>query len=87
VVSPVDLRHVHDPGPLARIRAGMDEYAVLVFGDQHFADNEQLEFAQRLDGVLHTKLGISAPQENRFGNEALGDISNLLAILSASLSR
>src|SRR5437667_7722960 len=55
----------------------MDEYAVLVFREQPFADNEQLDFAQRLDGVLHTKLGISALQKNRFGNEALGDISNL----------
>jgi len=55
----------------------MDEYAVLVFRDQPFADGEQLAFAQRLDGELHTKLGISALQKNRLGNEALGDISNL----------
>jgi alpha-ketoglutarate-dependent 2,4-dichlorophenoxyacetate dioxygenase len=55
----------------------MDTYAVLVFRDQPFTDAEQLDFAQRLDGVLHTKLGISALQKNRFGNEALGDISNL----------
>ena len=55
----------------------MDEYAVLVFRDQPFTDAEQLDFAQRLDGALHTKLGISALQKNRFGNEALGDISNL----------
>jgi alpha-ketoglutarate-dependent 2,4-dichlorophenoxyacetate dioxygenase len=55
----------------------MDEHAVLVFRDQPFTDAEQLDFAQRLDGVLHTKLGISALQKNRFGNEALGDISNL----------
>jgi alpha-ketoglutarate-dependent 2,4-dichlorophenoxyacetate dioxygenase len=55
----------------------MDEYAVLVFREQPFTDAEQLDFAQRLDGVLHTKLGISALQKNRFGNEALGDISNL----------
>src|SRR6266481_1720016 len=75
--STVDLRQVHDAETLARIRAGMDEYAVLVFRDQPFADNEQLDFAQRLDGALHTKLGISALQKNRFGNEALGDISNL----------
>src|SRR5262249_19595261 len=75
-VSPVDLRRVHDEETLARIRAGMDEFAVLVFRDQPFADNEHLEFAQRLDGVLHTKLGISALQKNRLGNEALGDISN-----------
>ncbi|HEX4993511.1 MAG TPA: TauD/TfdA family dioxygenase [Methylomirabilota bacterium] len=76
-VSPVDLRRVHDPETLAAIRAGVDEYAVLVFRDQPFTDAEQLDFAQRLDGMLHTKLGISALQKNRFGNEALGDISNL----------
>jgi len=76
-VSPVDLRRVHDTETLGQIRAGMDEYAVLVFRDQPFADDEQLAFAQRLDGELHTKLGISALQKNRLGNEALGDISNL----------
>lgn len=76
-VSRVDLRRVHDPETLAAIRGGMDEYAVLVFRDQPFTDAEQLDFAQRLDGVLHTKLGISALQKNRLGNEALGDISNL----------
>lgn len=75
--SPVDLRRVHDPETLGAIRHGMDEHAVLVFRDQPFTDTEQLDFAQRLDGVLHTKLGISALQKNRFGNEALGDISNL----------
>ncbi len=76
-VSPVDLRRVHDQETLAEIRGGMDEYAVLVFRDQPFTDAEQLDFAQRLDGALHTKLGSSAIQKNRFGNEALGDISNL----------
>jgi alpha-ketoglutarate-dependent 2,4-dichlorophenoxyacetate dioxygenase len=76
-VSSVDLRGVHDSETLAQIRAGMDEYAVLVFREQPFADDEQLAFAQRLDGELHTKLGISALQKNRLGNEALGDISNL----------
>ncbi|HTG09337.1 MAG TPA: TauD/TfdA family dioxygenase [Candidatus Eisenbacteria bacterium] len=76
-VGPVDLRRVHDPETLAEIRAGMDEYAVLLFHDQPFTDAEHLDFAERLDGVLHTKLGSSALQKNRFGNEALGDISNL----------
>jgi alpha-ketoglutarate-dependent 2,4-dichlorophenoxyacetate dioxygenase len=76
-VSPVDLKTVHDAETLARIRAEMDEFAVLVFRDQVWSDAEHLDFAQRLDGVLHTKLGISALQKNRFGNEALGDISNL----------
>ena len=76
-VGPVDLRQVHDAATLAEIRGGMDRYAVLVFHDQPFTDLEHLDFAQRLDGVLHTKLGISALQKNRLGNEALGDISNL----------
>jgi alpha-ketoglutarate-dependent 2,4-dichlorophenoxyacetate dioxygenase len=76
-VSPVDLKTVHDEATLARIRAGMDEFAVLVFRDQIWSDAEHLDFAQRLDGRLHTKLGISALQKNRLGNEALGDISNL----------
>jgi alpha-ketoglutarate-dependent 2,4-dichlorophenoxyacetate dioxygenase len=50
---------------------------VLVFREQQFVDVEHLAFAQRLDGELHTKLGSSALVKNRFGNEALGDISNL----------
>src|SRR5262245_7240891 len=76
-VSPVDLRQVYDQETLAQIRAGMDEYAILVFRDQSFTDDEQLAFAQRFDGQLHAKTGISALQKSRLGNEALGDISNL----------
>jgi alpha-ketoglutarate-dependent 2,4-dichlorophenoxyacetate dioxygenase len=75
--SGVELRSVQDRATLDAIRAGMDEYAVLVFHDQTFTDDEHLAFAQRLDGALHTKLGSAAIQKNRFGNEALGDISNL----------
>jgi alpha-ketoglutarate-dependent 2,4-dichlorophenoxyacetate dioxygenase len=75
--SPIELRRVHDPETLAAIRAGMDRYAVLVFRDQSFTDDEHLAFAERLDGALHTKLGSAAIQKNRFGNEALGDISNV----------
>ena len=75
--GPIDLRAVHDRPTLDAIRAGMDEYAVLVFRDQPFADTEQLEFAQRFDGVLHAKTGASVVKKNRFGNEALTDISNL----------
>jgi alpha-ketoglutarate-dependent 2,4-dichlorophenoxyacetate dioxygenase len=76
-VSPVDLRKVHDAEILAEIRAGMDEYAVLVFRAQPFTDDEQLAFAQRLDGELHTKTGTAALGLNRLGNSALVDISNL----------
>ncbi len=75
--SRVDLRQVDDGESLTRIRAGMDEYAVLVFREQPFTDAEQLAFAQRLDGQLHTKTGSSALYKSRLGNEALSDISNI----------
>ena len=76
-VSPVDLRQVHDAETLAEIRTGMDTYAVLVFRDQPFTDDQQLAFAQRLDGQLHSKTGTAALGLNRLGNDALVDISNL----------
>ncbi|HSF05192.1 MAG TPA: TauD/TfdA family dioxygenase [Methylomirabilota bacterium] len=76
-VSPVDLRRVHDELTLAAIRAGMDEYAVLVFHDQPFTDEEHLAFAQRLDGELHTRTGSAALGKSRLGDEALSDISNV----------
>lgn len=76
-VSPIDLRGVHDPATLAEIRAAMDEYAVLVFPSQPFTDAEQLAFAQRLDGELHTKTGARVLVKSRLGNEAVADISNL----------
>src|SRR6266511_5962671 len=65
--SRVDLRQVDDGESLARIRAS----------DSPFTDAEQIAFAQRLDGQLHTKTGSSALYKSRLGNEALADISNL----------
>lgn len=76
-VSAIDLRNVADRGTLDQIRAGMDEYAVLVFRDQPFAGDEQLAFAKRFDGALHAKTGAAVVKKNRFGNEALTDISNV----------
>ena len=75
--SPLDLRRVRDDETLERIREGMDEHAVLVFRDQAFSSEEQLDFAVRLDGDLHRKTGISVLQESRFGDEALTDVSNV----------
>ena len=55
-VGAVDLRQVHDRETLARSR-GDGRVRVLVFRDQPFTDDEQLAFAQRFDGALHTKTG------------------------------
>jgi alpha-ketoglutarate-dependent 2,4-dichlorophenoxyacetate dioxygenase len=76
-VSGATLRQVHDGATLAEIRGGMDRHAILVFRDQSFTDDEQLAFAQRLDGQLHAKTGTAALGLNRLGNDALADISNL----------
>jgi len=76
-VSPIDLRQVHDAETLAEVRAGMDAHAILVFRNQPFTDEEQLAFAQRLDGQLHAKTGTAALGLNRLANDALVDISNL----------
>ena len=76
-VTGVDLRTVHDPSELDLIRAAMDRFAVLVFRGQPLSDVEQLAFAERFDGKLHTKTGSAVLGRNRFGNEALTDISNV----------
>jgi len=73
----IDLRQREDRATLEEIRAAMDRYLVLVFRDQAFGDAEQLAFARRFDGALHTKTGSAALGANRFGDEALTDISNL----------
>jgi alpha-ketoglutarate-dependent 2,4-dichlorophenoxyacetate dioxygenase len=75
--SAVDLRTVRDRETLERIRRGMDQYGVLVFRNQSFTIQEQLAFARRLDGDLHTKTGISALVKSRLGEEAVADVSNV----------
>jgi len=76
-VSPIDLREVNNAATLEQLRQGMTEYGVLVFKGQQFSLQEQLDFAQRLDGELHSKTSNSALSKNRFGNDALTDISNV----------
>ena len=76
-VSDVDLRQMTDRVALETIRQGMDRYAVLVFRNQLMDGGEQLAFSQRFDGELHRKTSVSYMTKNRFGDEALGDISNV----------
>lgn len=75
--SGIELREAYDSSDLEAIRGGMDTYAVLVFRNQPLTDQQQLDFARRFDGELHSKTGSRVVKRNRFGNEALTDISNL----------
>ena len=74
VASPIELHSLDDEDTLAEIRAGMDQYAVLVFHNQAFTDEEQLAFAERLDGQLNRNRVLD---KKRWNNDALVDISNL----------
>jgi alpha-ketoglutarate-dependent 2,4-dichlorophenoxyacetate dioxygenase len=76
-IGAIDLRRVESRAALDELRAAMDEHAVLVFREQALADAEQLAFAQRFDGALHRKTGAAVLGRNRFGDEALTDISNV----------
>ena len=76
-VRGLDLRQVHDQETLKLIQAGMDEHGVLVWRKQPFDNDEQLAFAERFDGTLHAKTSVAVLGKNRFGNEALTDISNV----------
>ena len=42
-ISGLDLRRVEDEQTLVELRAAMDAYAVCVFRDQPFDDDEQME--------------------------------------------
>ena len=77
--SAVELRTVCNEETLAAIRAGMDEHAVLVFRNQTFSNDEQLEFAQRLDGRVNPKGAVSSmlAGRNRLGYDGLSDVSNV----------
>ena len=77
-VSPLDLRQVHDRPTLDALVGGMDEHGVLVFRDQPFTDAEQLAFAERFGGPLHVKPGVKALGKNRFDNDAIADIGNII---------
>ncbi|MEZ5658243.1 MAG: TauD/TfdA family dioxygenase [Burkholderiaceae bacterium] len=76
-VHGVSLPHTRDAATLTAIRDAMDRYAVLVFPEQAFDDASQLAFAKRLDGAIHSRTAASVVTSNRFGNEALTDISNV----------
>jgi len=76
-VSPVALEGLEDKATLAEIRGGMDRFGVLVFRDQAFTNEEEMAFARRLDGELHTKTGASVLGDKRLGTHAIADISNI----------
>jgi alpha-ketoglutarate-dependent 2,4-dichlorophenoxyacetate dioxygenase len=78
-IGGLDLREVDDRRTLQRLRAAMDEFAVCVFRDQLFEDDEQMAFAIRFDGTLHSQTGRGAVEgeRRRLPAREMTDISNL----------
>src|SRR5262245_15010396 len=76
--SAVDLRKVDDEATLAQIRAAMDDYAVVIFRDQPFTGNDQLKFAERLDGKINMNSPTAAILgKSRLEYEGMIDVSNV----------
>jgi alpha-ketoglutarate-dependent 2,4-dichlorophenoxyacetate dioxygenase len=76
-VSGIDLTKPLTTEQNAAIHAGMDRYAVLVFHDQPFTDEQQLAYTRGLGEIEHA-IGTSlrAPEEYRLPT-TFADVSNL----------
>jgi alpha-ketoglutarate-dependent 2,4-dichlorophenoxyacetate dioxygenase len=76
-VDGIDMTKPLSPDEVAAIHAGMDQYAVLVFHDQHINDDQQLAFTKSLGEIEHA-IGTSlrAPDEYRLPT-TFADVSNL----------
>jgi alpha-ketoglutarate-dependent 2,4-dichlorophenoxyacetate dioxygenase len=73
-----DLTRALTPDEVAAIDAGMDQYGVLVFHDQHFNDMTQMAFS-RYFGPLEVSSGaeMSKSEDRRLPQMEMADISNL----------
>src|SRR3984957_871579 len=74
----IDLTRALTPDEVAAIDAGMDQYGVLVFHDQHFNDTTQMAFS-RYFGPLEVSSGaeMSKSEDRRLPQMEMADISNL----------
>ena len=78
-VAGVDCTKPLSPDEVAAIEAGMDRYAVLVFRDQHFRDEEQLAFTRHFGELeaYRTPGHIRRNDEQRLTTRGIADFSNL----------
>ncbi|HLY87374.1 MAG TPA: TauD/TfdA family dioxygenase [Acetobacteraceae bacterium] len=75
-VSGIDITQPLSHAEAAAIAAGMDQYGVLVFRDQHFTDETQLAFSRNF-GALEQATGDIAQGSERRLSMDVNDISNL----------
>jgi alpha-ketoglutarate-dependent 2,4-dichlorophenoxyacetate dioxygenase len=76
-VLDIDLTRPLSREQAGAIEAGMDQYGVLVFHDQHFTDGTQMAFSRNF-GELELATGdLNWGQKRRLESEHINDISNL----------
>jgi alpha-ketoglutarate-dependent 2,4-dichlorophenoxyacetate dioxygenase len=75
-VSGVDITQPLSHAEAAAISAGMDQYGVLIFHDQHFTDETQLAFSRNFGGLEQATGDIAQGSERRLSMD-VNDISNL----------
>ncbi len=76
-VEGIDMRKPLTKEEVAAIHAGMDEYAVLVFHDQHITGEQQLAFTESL-GELEHAIGTSLRKDSELRLPTVfADVSNL----------
>jgi alpha-ketoglutarate-dependent 2,4-dichlorophenoxyacetate dioxygenase len=75
-VGDVDLSKPLAADDLAAIRAAFTKYAVLVFPDQHFSDDSQLDFARNF-GPLETTVFKARHNHKLRLHENMADVGNL----------
>ncbi len=77
-VSGVDITQPLTRNEVDAIEAGMHEYGVLVFHDQPLTDEQQVVFSRNFGELEVTLAGqMAKPENRRFQQLELGDISNL----------
>ncbi len=74
-VGPLDLRQA-DAALVKAIETAMDKYAVMVFHDQPFGDDDQLAFGQKFGRLEVSRSSVNPDRKLRFDNR-LSDISNI----------
>ena len=76
-VSGIDITKPITREDAAAIEAGMDRYAVLVFRDQRFTDEEQMAFGANFGRIEVSRGGnVTKPQDLRL-KAGMNDVSNL----------
>jgi alpha-ketoglutarate-dependent 2,4-dichlorophenoxyacetate dioxygenase len=76
-VSGIDITQPLTPDQAAAIESGMDRYAVLVFHDQPFTDEQQVAFSRNFGEIEHARgSNVTAAADRRLSPE-LADVSNL----------